>query len=113
MVAELNETNYPIWKCYYNMLGVVATSLVVELLTQGTIINKAVVFGVVALVNHPKHSQLIKLECNFETEKWEFSRCCGLFDIDILSYVPCNIDECCCMCSDYHLYINMHTHMHT
>jgi len=85
MVAELkidDETSY-VWECFRNMSGV-AASLAVELLTQGTIVNKVVVFGVVALVNHHKRSQLIKLECNFDTEKCEFTRCRGLFDIDIL-----------------------------
>ena len=85
MVAELqidNRTSRPVWECFHNMSGVVA-SLAYRVLTWGMLVDVVTMFGLVTTMEHLECIKLLKMECDLKNGVCRFT---GANDYLILIY---------------------------
>lgn len=82
-IKESDETDFPLSECYRNM-SAVAAALTIQGLSQGNIVHKVSMYGIIIVVANLDRAKLIKLEINFETNTCRLLKSVGIYQLDLL-----------------------------
>ena len=69
-----DKTSYPMWECFHNM-SAIGSYMALKRLTQGIILRKVIVYGLVVVVSDLQHTRLLKLEMDLENGRCYFREC--------------------------------------